>query len=85
MHLKNFSTKMLLDSKIRRWGAPSIHFEEPLKNKKHLWCQPAERKEEEREGMEMSAESTREGPGEGEQKPKRLRNGGLKSDVEPYR
>lgn len=27
---KIVSTEMLLDSKIR-WGAPSIHFEEPLK------------------------------------------------------
>lgn len=67
---------MLLDSKIRRWGAPSIHFEESLK--KHLWCQPAQRKE---EGMELSAESAREGPGEGEQQPKRLPNGGLKKKV----
>lgn len=70
------STKLLLDSKIRRRGAPSIHFEEPLKNKTPLVSASGEKGG--GEGMEMSVETVREGPGEGEQQPKRLPDGALK-------
>lgn len=62
---KIVSTKMLLDSKIRRWGAPSIHFEEPLKTKKETSLVSASRERGGGEGMEMSAEDAREGAGKG--------------------
>lgn len=69
---KIVSTEMLLDSKIR-WGAPSIHFEEPLK-KTSLVSASREKGGGERGNGDVCGEC-KGGTWEGEQQPNALKTG----------